>query len=73
MPLGPADDAIVKRCPWQVLSGVAVCVEETLRWVGTSGLHGTECLNKTLGDLELVCNEAVPSRGREAWYPQLYI
>ena len=37
-------------------------VEDTPRWVRTSGQHGTE--SGTSGDLELVCNEAVLSRGR---------
>ena len=36
-------------------------VEGTPRWVGASGLHGT---GERPGDLELVCNEAVQSRGR---------
>ena len=38
-------------------------VEDTPRWVvGASRLHGTEW--RASGDLELVCNEAVPSRGK---------
>ena len=37
-------------------------VGDTTRLVGASGLHGTEW--KTSGDLEVVCNEAVQSRGR---------
>ena len=36
-------------------------VEDAPRWVGTSGLHGTEW--QTLGRLELLCNEAVQYRG----------
>ena len=42
------------------LAGFLLCGcggEDTPRLVGTLGLHGTE--RQTLGDLELVCNEAV--------------
>ena len=37
-------------------------MKDTPRWVGTSGQHGTE--SSTSGDLELMCYEAVLSRGR---------
>ena len=38
-------------------------MEDTSRWLGISGQHGAE-KSGTSGDLELVCNEAVLSRGR---------
>ena len=37
-------------------------VENTPKWVGTAGQHGTE--SRTSSDLEVVCYEAVLSRGR---------
>ena len=37
------------------------------RSIPRSGLHGTE--GQTLGDIELVCNEAVQSRGRRPGIP----
>ena len=46
---------------------VFVClggVEYTRTWVGTSDLHGTRW-HYLRCDLELLCNEAVLSRGRE--------
>ena len=43
------------------LSGCGV--EDAPRWVGVSGFHGAESWG-TSGDLELVCNEAMLSRGR---------
>ena len=53
-------------------AGSLLCsVEDTPRWVGASGLHGTEW--GTSGDLELACNEAVRSRGRGPGIHRLYI
>ena len=48
-------------------------MEDTPKWVGTSGLcvGANETERPTLGcGLELVCNEAVLSRGKGIWYPQ---
>ena len=62
-----AVDTIV-ICGAEPRAGSLLCdcgVEDTPRYVGASGLH------ETSGDLESVCNEAVQSRGKEAWYPQL--
>ena len=63
----PADDANVGRTPRAGFLWYGCGVEYTLKCVCTSCLvprvlHGTE--RQTLGDLELVCNEAVLSRGR---------
>ena len=45
--------------PGQFVFGVVMA----LRWVGTSGLQGTEWQTNLGCDLELVCDEAVLWRG----------
>ena len=57
------DDANLGRCPWQVPSWVVV-VWRTHRGGPVPRVYTEERSDETLGDLELVCNEAVQSRGR---------
>ena len=49
----------------QVISSVGLVVAWRIRRGGSVSRVSTERSLGTPGDLELVCNEAVPSRGRE--------
>lgn len=60
----PSTPMNLGRSPGQTISrAVSYGVEGPPRWIVASGLDGTGW--RASGDLKLVCNEAVQSRGRE--------